>query len=101
MTWFIYVGAGLLVCVLALFGFLFVRKQSKLKDRANRLGVCTQCNVPYDTRRKLEYIQKPAGGGMYKQCDLWVTEVYCPQCGDVKESDRAEAMRYAEQETVW
>jgi hypothetical protein len=101
MIWLAYLGVGLLVCFLGIFVVLFFRKQGKLKARAQRLGVCTQCSVPYDTRRKLEYIRKPAGGGMYQQCDVWVTEVYCPQCGVVKESDCTEAMRRAEEETVW
>lgn len=101
MTWLIYLAIALFVSALAVVGFLFLSKQGKLKARAKRFGVCPNCNVPYDTRRNLEYLRKSAGRGMFQQCDVWVTQVFCPQCGNVKESDRAEAMRRAEQETVW
>lgn len=101
MTWLIYLAAALVICAVVVLACLFIGKRSKLKARAKRFGVCANCSVSYDTRRKLEYLRKSAGGGMFQQCDVWVTEVFCPKCGTVKESDRAEAMRRAEQETVW
>jgi hypothetical protein len=99
--WLIYISMGLIMCVLAVGAFIFLRTRAQLKNRAERFGVCVKCIIPYDSRCTLEYIRKHAGGNMYQQKDVWVTEVYCPQCGAVKKSDRAEAMKRAERETIW
>ncbi len=69
--------------------------------RTKRFGICEKCGVPYDSRRNLEYFRKHAGGDRYKQADVWVTEVFCPRCGVVKESDRVDAMKRVEKKTIW
>jgi adenine-specific DNA methylase len=100
IMWLFYVVLALGVCGLAVFGFLSMEKRKDLKARARRFGVCPECNIPYDSRQKVEKLKKQVEGGETEESDLWITEVFCPQCGTVKDTDREDAIRRAEKDAA-
>jgi ankyrin repeat protein len=62
---------------------------------------CPECGCALQTRSAHDYIRKHAGGNRYMQREFTFTEVYCPACGHVADSNRDFAARQAENETLW